>query len=312
MSWQASKAVNYHSRIKDRDLFRLLHYLADYADCNGRIDPAPNQDTMADFCGVTTRTVRTWINKICDSGELEQVRVGSGPGNPSAYQIHLDIPEIEGGKVEENTANASTFDSFKAEIKAEISELKAEILALKVEKVEAKGGKVEGERRKGDSFKSDDDLYVDPSFDLKVITPQPPTGYADLIWNGVKEFFNDDEPKARNVMQAQAAFSDITGIKQPYVNGNSGTYREAERNWWEPLGRMMTDCDNDLGTFRDCITQVMAIADAPDGFTVASPRSTVKTFGGVLAKRSRVVTAVTPAGQSLDDIINQALYEEAS
>ena len=173
MSWQAQTAVNHHSKITDMKLFRLLLYLAECANDNGRIDPAPNQDTLAEFYGVSSRTIRNWLNALCDSGEVEQTRVGSGPGNPSAYQITLPMPDKGGNKAEENTGNVSAFESFMVEIKAEIDALKVEILALKVEKVEDKGGKGGNERRKAHSFKSADDPY-DPSFDPNVyIHPEP-------------------------------------------------------------------------------------------------------------------------------------------
>ena len=133
MSWQAHQAVLYNS--KQTKLFRLMSYLAEHADDELVIDPAPNQETMADFFETTSRTIRSWLNKLIEGGEIEQVRIGSGPGNPSAYRILLPIPEGKGGrKAEDTAAISSAFAEQMAEIKAEIS-------ALKAEKVEAKGGR---------------------------------------------------------------------------------------------------------------------------------------------------------------------------
>lgn len=176
MSWQAQTAVNHHSKINDMKLFRLLLYLAEGADDNGRIDPAPSQDTLADFYAVSTRTIRNWLNALCDSGEIEQTRIGSGPGNPSAYRITLQLPDKGGNKAEENITNLSAFSDFMVEIKAEIDTLKAEILAIKVEKVEAKGGKGGSKRRKAHSSKSADDPLdqtLDPEEEELAATPQP-------------------------------------------------------------------------------------------------------------------------------------------
>lgn len=194
MSWQAQTAVTHHSKQTKIERLRLLMYLADVANASGAVDPAPNQKTLAAFLDTTDRTIRTYLSAIEADGEIKQTRVGSGPGNPSAYQITLPMPENgregldhepekgggNGGKVEENPDFVSTFEAFKAEIKAEIFELKAEINQLKAERAIAEGGKVEGERRKGHSFKNADDPDFDPDFDPNTIqeeegeSPLPP------------------------------------------------------------------------------------------------------------------------------------------
>jgi hypothetical protein len=180
MSYQAQTAVTHHSKQTNVKRLRLLMYLAECASASGLIDPAPNQETLAEFIGCSTRTIRTMLNDLEADNELKQTRVGSGPGNPSAYQITLPLneeltPKAEncgnsddkgGRKAEENTDIFSTFAAFKAEVKAEISALKAEINQLKVENLEPKGGKAEAERRKGHSFKNADDpstIHFDPN-----------------------------------------------------------------------------------------------------------------------------------------------------
>jgi hypothetical protein len=186
MSWQAQTAVTHHSKQRNVARLRLLMYLAEVADASGLIDPAPNQETLADFIGCSTRSIRTMLSDLVADGELEQTRIGSGPGNPSAYRILLPMAEKEltpgadkgGRKVEANPDFLSTFEAFKAEVKAEISELKAEIFRLKVEKVEAKGGKGGSERWKHLSTESADDpslIHFDPiSIQEEGETPLPP------------------------------------------------------------------------------------------------------------------------------------------
>ena len=185
MSYQAQTAVTLHSKQTNVKRLRLLMFLANGANAEGAIDPAPNQETLAAFIDCSTRTIRTMLNDLEASGELKQTRVGSGPGNPSAYQITLPLatPKAENGgnlddkggrKAEEVNDIASTFADLKAEVKAEILEIKAEINQLKAEILEAKGGKVEAERRKCHSFKNADDPYFDPSFDpTRSIDPLP-------------------------------------------------------------------------------------------------------------------------------------------
>ena len=154
MSWQAQTAVTYHSKLTQAHLLRLLLYLADGADEHGRVDPAPNQETLAEFFGCSDRTIRTWIGRICEVGELKQTRVGSGPGNPSAYQICLEMPDKGGRKAEENPMIISTFQKLdqmeKRLEKAEetITKLQ-EIIAENDRERRKKGGKKGGRKVEG-------------------------------------------------------------------------------------------------------------------------------------------------------------------
>ena len=189
MSWQAMTAVSRHSK-QDGQLFRLILHLAEFADAGGNVDPAPNQETLAAHFGCTKRTIRNRLNDLESANELKQTRIGSGPGNPSAYRILLPMPETavteepkaetKGGKAEKaetNTGFISAFQQEMAEIKAEILSLKAEILSLKAETKGGKGGKGGNERRKAHSTKSAHDPYLDPSLDPEEergIPPLPP------------------------------------------------------------------------------------------------------------------------------------------
>lgn len=168
MSWQAMTAVNRHSKLQTISLFRLLLRLAENADATGCVDPAPSQETLASEFGCSVRTVRNRLNQLCDAGELQQTRVGHGPGSASAYQVMLPIPEakpekladVETGIPETNPASISGIRQEIAEIKAEIQALKAEIAERKPEKPESfkpNTGKTGKENRKGHSTESADD-----------------------------------------------------------------------------------------------------------------------------------------------------------
>ncbi|MBK7916535.1 MAG: hypothetical protein IPJ94_09775 [Chloroflexi bacterium] len=215
MSWQAMTAVSRHSK-QEGQLLRLILHLAEFADAEGNVDPAPNQDTLAAHFGCTPRTIRNRLNELAVQSELTQTRIGSGPGNPSAYKILLPMPETavsdvqkaetkggkaetntdfasafqqqkaetKGGKAETNTAFISAFQQEMVEIKAEILALKAEILSLKAETKGGKGGKGGNERRKGHSTKSADDPYLDPYLDP--IDPEETTTNAPAPNDAVK------------------------------------------------------------------------------------------------------------------------------
>ena len=126
MSWQAMTAVSRHSK-QEGQLLRLILHLAEFADTEGNVDPAPNQGTLAAHFGCTPRTIRNRLNELTVHNELMQTRIGSGPGNPSAYKILLPMPETavpdtqkaetKGGKAETKTDFVSTFQQQKAETK---------------------------------------------------------------------------------------------------------------------------------------------------------------------------------------------------
>lgn len=115
MSWKIQSAVGRKSTHIVDGVGRLLYRLAEYANEDGVIDPAPNQETMAAWYGVSSRTVRNWVNTLIASGELVQLRIGKGPGQTSAYRILLNLtpeelsqsPKPENRKRIEESAAAS-------------------------------------------------------------------------------------------------------------------------------------------------------------------------------------------------------------
>lgn len=122
-----AQVINQHSKITDIKLFRFMLRLADGADSQGVIDPAPTYEAMAEQEGVSTRTIQAWLNKLADYGELEQTRIGSGPGRPSAYRILLPFPV----KVEANPAIPSTFtQKVEAKVEAKVEEIPAKVEIL--------------------------------------------------------------------------------------------------------------------------------------------------------------------------------------
>lgn len=199
MGARAQEAVSFRSQLKDVDLLRLLGVLAAGADDDtGLIDPAPGRETLAGIFGCTERTITNRMNRLLESGELEVVRVGSGPGRPSAYRLLLTIPEVtcfseervkKGEKSSTLETRVTALEAGLVELKGEIDakfftllqaieELKGEIAGLKGEK----GGNEEPERVKRVKGKGESLPEVergrsvfDPSFDPEETdSPLPP------------------------------------------------------------------------------------------------------------------------------------------
>lgn len=159
MGARTQEAVTIHSKQTNIDLLRLLGILAMGADDNtGIVDPAPSRKTLARLLECEERTITNRVKKLLASRELEQLRIGSGPGNASAFRINLEIPETtllkgesgkgKGEKGENISQKGADFEAEMGEIKSliftlssEIEALKGEISCLKGERGKAKGGK---------------------------------------------------------------------------------------------------------------------------------------------------------------------------
>jgi hypothetical protein len=196
MGARTQEAVTIRSKQTSIDLIRLLGILAMGAkDDTGIVDPAPNRQTLARLMECEERTITNRIKKLIASGELEQLRVGSGPGNPSAFRIKLEISETtllkgenEAAKGESEAAKGEKSEQNNTDLHEEMGEireliftlcdqidvLKGEISELKGERVKAKGGKGESQRVKGHSFKNADDPF-DPSLIQEGEGEKPPT-----------------------------------------------------------------------------------------------------------------------------------------
>lgn len=254
MSWQAHEAVDSHSKHTKISLFKLLHRLAGIADATGVINMAPAQSVIASWFGVSDRTVRNWLDELIQSGELIQTRIGSGPGNPSAYQINLPMPsgkvekveEIPGKvetkveKVEEITAILSTFA-------AAIDELKAEIKSLKLSTFQNKGGKGGNERWKrwkrkvvtgsrGRVQTTHDQSIIQPVKELK--TPPTPQGVGD----GAE--FQSSSLETEFWGKAQTLVSDWQGLIGDYRPLDANR-RQDKTDFFAPALRIINDFGGD-------------------------------------------------------------------
>ena len=126
--WQAS--VTYHSKLAE-PLKHLLYVLADAANDAGIVDPAPSQETLAALTHCTSRTVRTRMGAIIKSGELEQIRVGAGPGNASAYRFKLPLPpNMKAEAKAENTGRLDQLENELAQQALRLSSMESRIANL--------------------------------------------------------------------------------------------------------------------------------------------------------------------------------------
>lgn len=104
MSGPAQSAVLLHSKQTDLNLYKLLQYIAHGAGNDGINRAAPRQETLAAAFSTTDRTIRRWLDKLEQSGELVTLRKGGGKGRPSQYKINLPIPATKASSQPEETA----------------------------------------------------------------------------------------------------------------------------------------------------------------------------------------------------------------
>lgn len=161
MGARAQEAASFRSQLKDVDLLRLLGVLAAGADDDtGLIDPAPGRETLAGIFNCSERTITNRVARLVESGELEIVRIGSGPGRPSAYRLLLPIPDVTcfNDEREKKGEKSSHLDARMTALENQMGEIKAQIFSLlqAVEELKGeKGGKGESEREKGGSLKGE-------------------------------------------------------------------------------------------------------------------------------------------------------------
>ena len=95
MSLQAQSALS-RLEICDMDAvsYQLLHKLANYANQEGVVDPAPTHKTLAASMRRSDRTIRKRLNGLIEGGFLNLLRLGGGPGKPSAYKLNLPLGDI--------------------------------------------------------------------------------------------------------------------------------------------------------------------------------------------------------------------------
>ncbi|MEI2773374.1 MAG: hypothetical protein V9G98_22475 [Candidatus Competibacter sp.] len=263
MGARAQEAVSFRSQLKDVDLLRLLGVLAAGADDDtGLIDPAPGRETLAGIFSCSERTITNRVGKLVESGELETVRVGSGPGRPSAYRILLPIPEVtcfndERGKKGEKSsileARVTALEIAVVEIKGEIEakfftllqaieELKGEIASLKGEK----GGKGEAEREKGGSLKGESLPEVERGRSFTILTS--PNGEVDPHTDSARAGEPDTDP---NVDREQDFWDKALRLVTDW-QGLTGSYRSLDvtkstdkAEFYAPALGLITEFDGD-------------------------------------------------------------------
>lgn len=322
MGARAQEAVSFRSQLKDVDLLRLLGVLAAGADDDtGLIDPAPGRETLAGIFNCSERTITNRISRLVESGELEMVRIGSGPGRPSAYRLLLPIPETtcfndERGKKGEKSstleARVTALELAVTEIKGEIEakfftllqaieELKGEITELKGEK----GGKGESEREKRGKGKGESlpeverrRSFFDPSYDPGDTPPTPPSGgdgasdspEARALWGDVLSICEGNQRQAGAVFVLASELQDLLLWVKPKPTTSRRARDQAKTEWWHPLVQVLKSCEwhRDMARQRFVVaTQAMRGRDMsparPSAVIGEIGRLTAVTNGDVIA-----------------------------
>lgn len=303
MSWQAYDAVTYHSKQASERLLRLLLIFAGNADGNGRIDPAPSQDTLAEMFDVTERTIRNWLNELLASGELERTRRGRGEGNASAYQINLPMPVPGGseltGNHEEMTGSYEEKDSsyeetnpgnisgnFEERLKMLEEKMGAffPVIEQLQEKLDELTGITGNVNRKRYSFKSADDPTLDPTLDPEDPPPNPPRGKSR------GDFYGDLLPRWGDLAKLAEIFTAVSGIQPPHAGANYAARKIRDR-WLIPLAEIEDMANGSTETLIRRAVDYMR----QSGLTIADPHSIVNVSRSIYHNKNG-----PPAGKKSD------------
>lgn len=118
--------------------------------------------------------------------------------------------------------------------------------------------------------------------------PPPADDYANAVWNHALNYFKGNQRKTAVVVQAQAKYAEITGLKQPYLNGAKQTVWDAEKEWWGPLDAMITEVEGSFELFEKYLRQVTFSAGSGE-WQLSTPKSALKTYQAIIGKDKRQI-----------------------
>lgn len=304
MSWQAQTAVTKHSQQAKLQPFKLLHLLAERADKEGVIDPAPSQPTLATELGCTDRMIRNYLDTLIDTGELEQTRVGGGPGRPSAYRILLPMPTEKEESAGAKQGKGNEIPSAKLadlEVKVEIMTTNLSIVTRKVEEMverfgalmEAKVEKVEGKGGNQLVELVADDPVLEPEEKKPPIVPHqelPPMAAGEE--NGRRT--PKQQERDKTMAELERLFSMATQLSVP-KSGTKAEQRSAGSLWWNPLREMLDEVKGDMELFEKHLKAAVAKMRR-DGLTLSYPKSVAAIFKSIAASSASGTNGVGEDG----------------
>lgn len=319
MSGKAQAAVTYNSAATGNWL-RVMHILADCADINLRVNPAPKQESLAAIIGVSVRQIRRIIQHLIDSGELVQERRGR-KGMPSIYRINLpttrpfeDISTGHNGTSQQDTgtgdsaANNAQQDTENdstgqgsgvyVRLEAQIANL-ADMVVAQQDTIKSQQDKIEvilsawqNLNRTSTGHDPAVNLHTilfDPK-DIKEYPPNPPRGESE--WGGDSaENPQPEEPAQTNdpdpLEELVQFFSDSTGITAP----SNLKAKQTRETWLEPLIAIYK-ATGDYAATETLITQAIAEMDGKK-LTISKPQSIQATALSIHRRPSAAIQATT-------------------
>lgn len=143
-------------------------------------------------------------------------------------------------------------------------------------------------------------------------TPQPADAdvgggdsdeYINKVWAYLRKRY--DPKRSARLVRAQTEYADVSGLKQPYLNGDPADARKAHTDWWTPLDQMLSEVENDDVLFRRALEAVFERADKNE-LAISLPATAVKTFNGIVAgwRRGRGGSTAIKSVQNADGSYN--------
>lgn len=108
----------------------------------------------------------------------------------------------------------------------------------------------------------------------------------EIAW-GMLRGLSADDAEGSAVWQLQKIFAEVTGIKVPDIDSDSGR-QELAADWWPHLIRILRQADGDMETARAGILAAQQEMDGADkALTLAAPRSLVRKAVGIIGRQRR-------------------------
>ena len=281
MSWQANQAVR-KSKMTDPTGRCILFSIATYCNDAGNMDGItypPSYETIANGAGCHKQTVKNWIPKLVEFGELSIRKEGGGRGTKVFFTINLSMgnPDTDNERLSLQERTVQALVPLNGNVEETVQELKLMVqeLTLTVQGMVYNGTPRDIPMKKDEEEKNKE----------KSKTPLAPQsgGNGAVAINSMDEICSHFQ-------------------KLAFLKGKTWTTAK----WYQPMVSIYEACDSDFEKTKGVIKS--AIDDMRHrGLSIASPSSIQAVAIGIAQKKNGVPAKLN--GQVPAQVTNLAGYK---